>query len=188
MGKTKLYENYPDKVNFGGVDYSLNLSWKNVMRSMDVFSDEKISREIQLETALDNLVIGKHPADASLLDAIFSVIFPENTHKEPVINFDQDADLIFSAFMQAYGVNLKESDMHWCEFSDLLKNIPRNTRLAEVVEIRQRPIPKPTKYNAEERAAIIRAKAQVAIRKDGNLESGLWGIFKNLKALAEAGD
>ena len=185
--KTKLYESYPDRIVYGGKRYRLDLSWDNVLRTIDVFSDPKISDEIQLETALDNLVIRRHPVAGKLLDAIFMLIFPKNSGGEQVIDFKQDADLIAAGFRQAYGIDLKKNHMHWCEFMALLKGLPKSTRMAEVIDIRQRPIPQPTKYNAEERAALIRAKASVAIKKENSFEKGLLKMYETLSAQAKGG-
>ena len=188
MAEIRLYDRYPDSVEYDGEEYRLDLSWDNVLRSLDVFSDLEISKEIQVETALDNLVINRHPVEVRLLDAIFALIFKKNQKdSEPAIDFRQDADLILAAFRQAYGIDLKKSKMHWCEFSALLKGVPRNTRLAEIIDIRQRPIPKPTKYNAEERAALIRAKTQVAIKKENAVENALWKMYESLTAQAKGG-
>ena len=188
MAEISLYDRYPDSVEYDGEEYRLDLSWDNVLRSIDVFSDPEISEEIQVETALDNLIVDRHPVSGKLLGAIFTLIFPKSQKdSEPVIDFQQDADLILAAFRQAYGIDLKKSGMHWCEFSALLKGIPRNTRLAEIIDIRQRPIPKPTKYNAEERAALIQAKTQVAIKKENAAENALWKMYESLTAQAKGG-
>lgn len=184
----RLYEKYPDRIEYRGRTYSLDLDFSAVLASLDVLSESEISDSIKIETALDNLVLGRHPADVDLLGAIFSLLFPEKkSTEEPVIDFRQDADLILAAFRQAYGIDLKTTRMHWFEFSALLKGIPSGTRLAEVIDLRQREIPEPTKYNAKERAALIAAKAKVAIKKEGGLESGLYGIYKALEARAKGG-
>lgn len=184
----RLYDDYPKEVEFGGKIYPLNLSFTAVLASVDVFEEEEISEQIATEIALDNLVVGEHPADYRLLKAIFELIFPkEKATGETVIDFKQDADLILSAFRQAYGIDLRRDPPHWCEFSALLKGIPSNTKLAEIIDLRQRPIPGPTKHNAKERAALIAAKARVAIKKQGGFEKSLMNLYESLKARAESG-
>lgn len=185
----RLYDDFPDKIAYKGKIYSLNLVWCDVLKSIDIFDQDEISEEIKITVALDNLVIGKHPIDPHLLDAIFELIFPKKEDEsEPVIDFEQDSALIFAAFWQTYHVNLRESTMHWREFTELLKGIPRETRLGEVIALRQMEIPEPTKHNAKERAELIRAKAKVAIKNKGNKEKALMGIYKMLEAQAKAGD
>lgn len=51
-------------------------------------------------------------------------------------DFDIDADLIYSAFMQLYGIDLIETDMHWYKFLALMRGIGKSTRLGEVIGYR----------------------------------------------------
>ena len=83
------------------------------------------------------------------------------------MDFTQDRALIIAAFRQAYGIDLvaERGRMHWQTFADLLKGLPSNTRLAEVMDIRAKPMPKPTKYNAEERARLAKLKADFKLEK-----------------------
>lgn len=185
----KIYDELPDKVEYKGRIYNLNLNWRNVLKSIDLFDQEEISEAIKVRVALDNLVIGKHPVDADLLDAIFRLIFPpKKDDGEPVIDFEQDSALIFAAFWQTYHINLRETNLHWRDFTELLKGIPRSTRLGEIIELRQAEIPEPTKYNAKERAKLIQAKAKVAIKSKANKEKAFMNIYKMLEAQAKAGD
>lgn len=185
----KIYDESPDKVKYKGRIYNLNLNWRNVLKSIDLFEQEEISEAIKVRVALDNLVIGKHPVDVDLLDAIFRLIFPPKKDEgEPVIDFEQDSALIFAAFWQTYHINLRETNLHWRDFTELLKGIHRSTRLGEVITLRQTEIPEPTKYNAKERAALIQAKAKVAIKSKTNKEKAFMNIYKMLEAQAKAGD
>jgi hypothetical protein len=62
------------------------------------------------------------------------------------------------------GYDLTRDHMHFFKFCELLADIPSDTALARTVDIRLRPIPKPTKYNAEQIRALQEAKAKVAIK------------------------
>lgn len=50
-----------------------------------------------------------------------------------VIDFDLDADRIFAAFWQAYGVDLTADDLHWHKFSALLAALPEDTLMCKVI-------------------------------------------------------
>ena len=57
------------------------------------------------------------------------------------------------------------------------------------MEIRTRPMPKATRYNAEERAQLARLKAQYAIKStQADMADGLKDLFGVLAARAKAGD
>lgn len=85
-----------------------------------------------------------------------------STKKNLDIRFD--AELIYAAFLQSYQIDLQNSRVDWRLFRSLLGNIPADTRLSEIIGIRVKPIPKPTKYNSAEIQAIKKAKARVAIK------------------------
>ena len=183
----RLYEQEKDTVEHCGKTYKLNLGWQNVLASLDALDDPELSEQIKIDVALANLIIGKYPNDPNLLEKVIKTIFPDTKKNsgEPVIDFEQDSPLIFSAFWQAYRINLHTDALTWREITELLQGIPR-TRLADRIEIRQREIPEPTKYNAKEREALIKAKAEVAIKKTpGQKEKALRGLYSMLEAQAK---
>lgn len=55
---------------------------------------------------------------------------------EELIDFDIDADYIYAAFMQAYGIDLIDSDLHWHKFSALLNALPSDTIMAQIMGFR----------------------------------------------------
>ena len=65
--------------------------------------------------------------------------FPRKTagidNKQP-FDFEEDADLIYAGFMQQYGIDLQEEDMHWWKFMILLENLGSDTRLSRIMEYR----------------------------------------------------
>ena len=51
-------------------------------------------------------------------------------------DFDIDADLIYSAFVQQYGIDLLEADMHWYKFLALMRGINDSTKLGKIIGYR----------------------------------------------------
>ena len=83
--------------------------------------------------------------------------------KSGAITFDWNADAgrIFAAFWQAYKIDLRRIKLHWWAFNELFQNLPEETRLLKVIELRGR---KPEKHDSKEaRAALREAQAAVAI-------------------------
>ena len=166
----KLYEPLPDSIVWNGKTIRLNLSFDRVLDALDMMQDERFLDEAKIAYCLDGLCEDKHPQDVALLEAILRLLLPENkkpSKAEKTMDFTQDRALIIAAFRQAYGIDLvaERGRMHWQTFADLLKGIPSNTRLAEVMDIRAKPMPKPTKYNAEERARLAKLKAEFKLEK-----------------------
>lgn len=56
--------------------------------------------------------------------------------KKKVFDFEYDADLIYSSFMQQYKIDLTEASMHWWKFQSLFGNLSEDTRLMEVIKYR----------------------------------------------------
>lgn len=161
----KLYDRLPDGVTVGGRFYRLDFDFRNVLRMMETMARDDLMPEAREYLALKCLT--KRPRNVSkVLAAVRSLLFVK-TYKadaKKVTDFEQDAALIRAAFRQAYGIDLYRDRLHWIEFSELLNAIPEGNRYAEVIGIRVRPIPSPTKWNGDERAWLIKAKADVALQ------------------------
>ena len=63
-------------------------------------------------------------------------VLPRGASKDKVIDYDIDADLIYASFMQAYGIDLTENDLHWRKFQALLSGLPSETVMSKIIEIR----------------------------------------------------
>ena len=159
----KLYESLPDSVIVNGRKIKLDLDFRNVLRMMDILQTDDLTSEAREWLALR--CICRHPRKG-MLEAVKNLLFVPGEHKarERVMDFVQDADLIRAAFEQAYGIDLTKDRIHWLRFVYLLAGLPDNTRLSEVISIRSRPIPEPTKYNQKEIQALIEAKTAVALK------------------------
>lgn len=183
----KLYEPLPQEVEYRGTVYSLDLSFPVVLAAFDALEDAALDEKERISTALDLLVNDPHPDSPGLLEAIGRIISGGPAPKEPpVMDLSQDWQFIYAGFLQAYGIDLFERrDLHFLAFSALLKSLPGNTRMAEIAELREKPIPPATKGNAQYRAELAAKKAKYALKRDNGLENGLLSIFNALKAQAE---
>lgn len=188
----RLYDELPTVLEYGGHKYRLHPEWPCVLAALDCMDDEGLSDTEQIACAMDILIDGPAPLEAELLKAAFRALSPPQPGpaEQPVMDFTQDWDLIYAGFWQAYGIDLFERrDMHWVQFSALLRGLPTGTRLADIIEIRQMELPAPTKDNGRYRAKIAQLKAKYALHKrPASLQQGLAGLFDTLKAQAERGD
>jgi hypothetical protein len=69
----------------------------------------------------------------------------------------------FRGFTQE-DANLFRDRLHWLEFTCYLSGLPEGSRYCDILGIRARPMPNPTKYNAEERQWLMKAKAEYALQ------------------------
>lgn len=165
-----IYDNYPTEIYYNGKTIKLNLSYDRVLRVLDIQEDDRLTAQDRIEAQCALLLargykdMPKSANDrAKLLNSIFDLFPKSENNGERFIDFHQDAQLIRSAFFRI-GVDLLKNKIHFFQFMELLADLPSDTALMRTVEIRQKPIPKPTKDNAEQIAALQRAKAKVAIK------------------------
>jgi hypothetical protein len=164
----KLQDRLPEGVTVDGRFYKLDFEFRNVLRMIDILDRDDLFPEAKAYNALHCLC--KRPKNAvKVLEAVKALLFkaPRKTGQK-VTDFIQDAGLIRAAFRQAYGIDLYRDRLHWIEFTELLNAIPEGNRYSEVVGIRARPIPAPTKFNAKEREWLMKAKADCALEMDEN--------------------
>ena len=128
----------------------------------------------------------------SLLKSVLDVLFKPTKGGEKSFDYVQDSELIYAAFYQAYGIDLIEEQgkMHWWKFSSLLNGLPSDTRFSEIVSIRTRPIPAPTKYNEQERQNLIKLKQEYALKltskeREEQLQNSLRQVVSWLKSAAK---
>lgn len=157
--------------------------WR-VLAAFDALGDNSLPDAEKVRTALNTLVRGPHPNDPALLVAILEPYKEVPSGEAPVMDMAQDAELVYAAFWQAYGIDLYQSDMHFAQFRALLKGLPPGTQLSEVIKIRTMDVPEPNGHNGKQIAEILRAKARVALRKHGSFSDGLNMMFEVLKKQA----
>ena len=160
----KLQDHLPQGVFVDKKFYRLDFDFRNVLRMMDVLDRDDLIPGAKEYLALKCLT--KHPRNVhKVIIAVRDLLFQQKPKKDAkkVTDFEQDAGLIRAAFRQEFGVDLYRDKLHWIEFSEMLNAIPEGNRYAEVVGIRARPLPAPTKWNQKERDWLLKAKADVAL-------------------------
>ena len=134
---------------------------------IDILDDDTLLPEAKAYNALHCLC--KRPRNVfKVCEAVKGLLFtaPRKNGGQRVTDWVQDAPLIRTAFRQAYGIDLYRDKLHWFEFTELLNAIPEGNRYSEVIGIRARPLPAPTKYNQKEREWLMKAKADCALQID----------------------
>ena len=186
----KLQDRLPDGVTVDGRFYRLDFDFRNVLKMMEIMARDDLMPDAREYLALKCLT--RRPRNVSkVLAAVRALLFekPPKADAKKVTDFVQDAGLIRAAFRQEYGVDLYREKLHWIEFSELLNAIPDGSRYSEVIGIRVRQIPAPTKWNSDERAWLMKAKADVALEvsdeeREKNYRQDVAGIAAALLAWA----
>lgn len=160
----KLQDRLPEGVTVDGKFYRMDFDFRNVLRMMEIMTRNDLMPEAREYRALRCLCRRPRNMD-KVLPAVYGLLFEQAPQSDgpKVTDFVQDAALIRAAFLQCYRIDLYHDQLHWIAFRELLGALPEGSRYRDVVGIRARPIPAPTKYNSEERAQLMRAKAAVAL-------------------------
>ena len=191
----KLFDRLPDRITVGKRVFKCDFDFRNVLKMLEIMQRDDIyvtardyhcvkcviRRRISVKTACEAYKV--------LCDLLFEKR-PEGG-SERLTSFEQDAPLIRAAFRQVYGIDLFRDKLTWFEFTELLHGLPEGNRYEDVIGIRARPIPPPTKYNQKEREWLINAKKSVAIHLTeaeqakkydsdvGKIFAGLMGMIKD---------
>lgn len=138
-------------------DYFLNDEWFD--------SRGKLQFTKRLFEDLTDKFVKTGKNNAGLPTDIEGNVIPVKKKKE--YDFAQDAEYIFSSFMQAYNMNLHEqiNKLSWKQFNALFQGLPSDTMIMRVVDIRTRELPS-GKHAKKEREALRKAKNEFALEDD----------------------
>ena len=191
----KLFDRLPEGVTVGGRFYKCDFDFRNVLKMLDVMQRNDLEFSARDYHCVKCVFSGHLPASrvAEVYSAVCDLLFektPENGEIK-LMSFEQDAPLIRAAFRQTYHIDLFRDKLTWFEFTELLHGLPDGNRFTDVVSIRARPLPAPTKWNAKEREALLKSKRAVALHLDEReqaqkYEKDVSRIFGGLLAWAEA--
>lgn len=193
----KLQERLPDGVTVDGRKYRLDFDFRNVLSMLETLARDDLMPDARAWLALKCLMKRPPKNPLPVIAAVKALLFPDSGGKQPtqkkLTDFKQDADLIRAAFLQAYRINLWRDSLHWMEFTALLNALPEGSRYSEILGIRARPMPKPTKYNQEERKWLAQAKAACAVQmsdkeRESILQASMHRTAASLLRLAERGE
>lgn len=185
--RSMLNKKPPMTFEYDGKTYHLIPWFDNVLDYLEVVEDCTVYESVAL--FLHFFVQEKVPVDVDIFTEAQRVLFGESKKQgENYVDFKQDAARIYAAFRQAYGIDLHEEHgkMHWHVFLALLGNLPSDTAFSEVVNIRQRKLPKLTEYNREEYMELVQLKEKYRIHKTDEQKkksmNDAWGrVFHALK-------
>lgn len=121
-----------------------------------------------LKAIFDNYIDGETTANSVEYDIAGnplpdSIVQSENKRS---FSFKQDAEYIYAGFMQCYNIDLHEEQgkLDWRKFIALMNGLSTDTRFAEIIDIRTRPLPT-GKGTGKQREELLRLKNLYALRE-----------------------
>lgn len=198
----KFYEEFPTAIEIAGKKYTFRTSFETILMCQDILQNKDLEDIEKFEiiynilfTFLSKIRTWKKDVGfkVKMIRLVFETLQDEQkkSKKQKAFDFKQDAKEIYAGFMQCYGIDLFSCRrLHWWKFIALFNGLSADTRIMQIIDIRQRPIPAPTKYNAEERAALIRLKTEYQLEmtqeeREEQFADNLFDLFETLKNMVE---
>lgn len=170
----KLYESEPDTIVLDGRRYRYKAPFDMVLFVLDVLRNGNMLTADRKRLCF-RLLFGRRLMRSAKKEKLLRALLDElngeaepPSGKPPSMSLSQDADLIRAAFLQQYSIDLdhQRGHMSWRRFLYLLSALTEATEFVQVVQLRTRPVPQPTKNNYQERLALISAKQRVALKPE----------------------
>lgn len=138
----------PQAVEVGGRFYRIKTDYRYWLRFLQVVKEPAMLDDF------DFLYIADIPEDKQAgVDALAEFCFIKNplprstgTNSDPVFDYEIDADLVYAAFYERYGIDLLKVDLHWHQFNALLNGL-HGTKLDDVISFRAFEPHDNTKYD-----------------------------------------
>lgn len=156
-------ENLPKSIKIGNISYPIRVDFRTWIKVESILKDNNIPNQFKLSmiVTLCDLFYGNIDIVNEEIDAIYDGIFsfwrmfkpinPKARHSNDIAySYDNDFDLIASAFMQQYNINLFTQDMHWFVFKSLFDGLSENTMFRKIVGYRTVDLSKVPKEQRKE--------------------------------------
>lgn len=184
------------EVTFKGKRYRITPFFDHVLAVFETFQRKDLSEFGKVDLGVFLLSPKARVKDKekpeflnTIFDALIEKAKPSDEPKS--MDIQQDAKLIYASFYQAYNIDLfsEQGRLHWTSFCILLQNLPQDSPLMRVIDIRTKPLPKPTKTNQKEIAALLKLKAKYRLEttqeeREQQLQKGLAKIAMTLEAMS----
>lgn len=153
----------PEWVEVDGVRVEVDADFRNVLRCIRVLTDPDVKTEDAAYLLMLWFFKGVFVQDAFRLFSEFvSSDDDEPDGEPPSMDFEQDADVIYSSFLAEYGIDLLTARMHWRRFLILLSGLSEKSALSARVRLREMD----TKdLKGKDKAKAERAKRRVALKE-----------------------
>ena len=138
-----LTDTLPKSLTICGKDCPIRYDFKTWLKFSALIGAKEL--DARTTAAILDLVFGYLPPN--LNEAFYEILkfySPKknraaektNERAKRIFDYEYDAELIYAAFLQQYGTDLAESDMHWHKFLALFDNLSEDTQFMKVVGYR----------------------------------------------------
>lgn len=181
--------------------FVINPAYDTVLEVQKLYKEDTLTEFEKIDQALKMLVRNKwnlrllNPEEKQKLLSVITKRYVEVEKRPqikkspfPVLDFEKDGDYIYASFMQAYKIDLIEEQgrLPWKKFLYLFNGLPADTKIKQIMRIRQMPVPEYNGKNSKEIQEINEMKSYYALPVEGRGgQSGLELLFHTLEGMAK---
>jgi hypothetical protein len=197
-----LVDGLPDSVEIGGERVRINTDFRTGILFEEAIADENLSDLEKIQT-----VLGLYYPDGDIPLELWKEAIERaawfyrggrdkakatggSGNEEPCFSYEYDADYVYAAFLQSYGIDLTEKSLHWWQFNALFKSLPEDTQIMKIIGYRTMKIP--AKMSKDQKAYYRRMKEYYALpHEQTQIESDLTELLMkggNPSELLEQGE
>lgn len=179
----------------------VNPSFDVVLEIQKMYREEKLTDLEKVQCALNMLVLNRWnlklfspDEQMELLEEIYRKFISTKKRPQlrpapvPILDFEEDGDYIYASFMQEYGIDLLDvqGKLPWKKFLYLFNGLSADTKIKQVMRIREMEVPPFNGKNARQIQEINELKSYYALPvKGGGGQSGLDLLFRTLDGMAK---
>ncbi|MGN1411452.1 MAG: Gp15 family bacteriophage protein [Oscillospiraceae bacterium] len=144
-----LYEKYPTELIIDNISYPIVTDFRSWIAFFDMINDDILEDKDKVIASL-NWFKDKVPNDlekaynglisfarADEINPKFNKNSEKSQNNKQILSYLYDSPYILGAFLQTYGINLRNIDyMHWYEFRALLDALPEDTPIKKRMSYR----------------------------------------------------
>ena len=149
---TRLTSQAQKSITVNGVEHKLNTSYRAALLTWNAFEavhSKEISPLAAAVVSIDNMLgIDVAQLEENVIDKLLKAIAEylikyartsergKTDDKPPLLDLEQDATMIYDAFM-SMGIDLDEKEVSYPRFMSLLRELPKDAQICRVVYLRQ---------------------------------------------------
>ena len=147
-----LIDILPTKVKIEDVEYDINSNFRNSAIFELMMADNELNDKQKIKKALE-LYYPNIPKNIN--EAMDQLLWFYRCGKDvktsngsgkgkstQIYNFDFDDDYIYSAFLDQYGIDLQDADLHWWKFKALFKSLKEDNEIVKIMGYRSMDLTK----------------------------------------------
>lgn len=166
-----LIEGLPETVEIGDAIIPIRYDFQTGILFEEMIQDDGMSNREKFAAILELYYPERGFSAGQVIEAAQRAIWFYRCGKDPEDNpgksgdsstdgvpysFEYDAPYIYAAFMQDYGIDLTQADLHWWQFRALFDALSENTQFMKIIGYRTMKIP--PKMPKEQKAFYNRMK------------------------------